>query len=87
MGISKGLIKTAIKMYKDKNLSGNVVTYGVQGIQTQYDELLKYLIKENYKNLRRLDENKITMDNLTQLEIQFIKVHFLNYWGFQKLIA
>jgi hypothetical protein len=65
MGISKETIKLLVKVLDGKHLYGDVITYGVQGVEITYHELIKVLEKRNVK-YRNLDNKEIRRDAKTQ---------------------
>ncbi|MFH0702324.1 MAG: hypothetical protein V2B14_02140 [bacterium] len=84
MGICTNSIKLLAKMLKDKNLSGSAITFGVQAIQGQYQEILNYLKKENY-NCKTLDKKEIILDNKTHFGVTLHQDVFFKMLGFSKV--
>jgi SAM-dependent methyltransferase len=65
VGIPIETIKLLAKILHDKSLSGDVITYGVQGVDITNNELIKLLEKSNVK-YRSLDHSEIRTDPKTQ---------------------
>jgi len=87
-------IRLIAKTMKDKNLSGKCITFGVQGIQGQYDDVKDILAQEGY-NYRELTSDEILNDEITYFGnslhqnsffkmIGFSSVESLDYFPYEK---
>ncbi len=94
MGITRGGAKLLGITLKDKGLSGSVITFGVMGIQSQYDELRKIFDDLEFQ-YRKLGSEEIVIDNLTQFKdtvhqnilfkmIGFTKIDSIDYFPDEK---
>jgi SAM-dependent methyltransferase len=77
-------IKLVVKMTKDKNLSGNCITFGVQGIEEQYASMEKILMDEHY-DYRKLNQDEITYDNITKHGTTISQDVFFKMLGFSEV--
>ncbi len=51
---------------KNKNLCGNCITFGVQGVLAQHEDIKKILIEEKY-DYKEMIEDEIILDEITSL--------------------
>ena len=78
-------IKLTIKFLRDKNISGDCVTFGVQGIEVQNIEGLKKIFLTEKYNYKKLHKNEITYDSLTPLGRTIHQDVFFKMLGFSKV--
>ncbi len=65
MGISRGAIKLMGLALREHRCSGSVVTFGVQGVQSGYDEAVALLSKAG-KSIAPVPPEEIRLDDLTR---------------------
>lgn len=81
MAISISSMRLIGKTMKGRRLSGKCVTYGVQGIEGQYDDVQKILSLEGIK-YRDVDKDSIVMDGITHYGKTIHQSVFFNMLGF-----
>lgn len=84
MGISDRLTKTLAEFLKDKGITGKVLTYGVQGVEGQYADLIKILKDKEYA-YKKLPENEIILDDKTQFGNSIHQDVLFKSLGFEKV--
>jgi len=83
MGITKSIIKLTAYLMKDKNLSGDCITFGVHGIEGLYNDVKTIFKKAGYK-YTKLNKDEIIMDELTQFGKTIHQSVFFKMLGFSK---
>ena len=84
VGISKDTIKLLAKVLDDEHLCGDVITYGVQGVEITCHELIKLLDESNVK-YRLLDNREIKTDAKTQYGDTLAQDTFFKTLGCRKV--
>ena len=84
MGIPRSIIKLTAKIMKDKNLSGDCITFGVHGIEGLYNDVKTILNKAKYQ-YNELNPAEIILDETTQFGKSIHQSVFFKMLGFSKV--
>lgn len=84
MGMGNTVIKLVTKLLKNKNVSGDCITFGVQGIEGQYHDILKIIKCENYP-YSNVPEAEIINDPLTQFGDSIHQSILFKLLGYNKI--
>lgn len=77
-------LKIIAEILKNKNISGKCVTYGVQGIEASWDQLLGIFHSADY-NYRHLNEEELEYDHITKYGRTFHQNVFFKMLGFSEV--
>ncbi len=73
-----------IKTLKDRQLSGNCITYGVQGIEGNYKEIRDLFISQDY-TCREMSADEILYDNIVKNRTTLHQQVFFKMLGFSSV--
>jgi SAM-dependent methyltransferase len=94
MGYNKAVLRLMIRSFRDEECSGRVLTFGRNGVDASYQDLLEMFRLEK-KNHRTLEPSEIELDPLTQFGnsihqdvffklLGFTEVHSVDYFDNEK---
>ena len=94
MGYNKAALQMMVRSFKDVECTGKVLTFGRNGVDASYEQLLEIFRFENRK-YRTLDPSEIVLDPLTQFGntihqdvffklLGFTEVHSVDYFENEK---
>ena len=69
---------------KDHDASGKAITFGVQGVEGQYEQIVRLLEEEDYR-YSALQGKDIVTDNITQFGNSIHQKSLFNLFGYSKV--
>ena len=84
MGYNKAALQMMVRSFKDVECSGKVLTYGRNGVDASYEQLLEIFRAENRK-YRTLPASEIVLDPLTQFGASIHQDVFFKLLGFTEV--
>ncbi len=84
MGIDKANIRILLKTLKNKKTTGKCITFGVQGIEGKYNDIVKLFNKEKHQYFN-ISEDKVTYDPKTQFGSSIHQDVFFKMLGYSQV--